>query len=92
VFQDVITALGGMTDETKRDAIAMQLMGKSASELNPLIMDGGETYKQVSDTLKKYGLDFVDEETLNQANEFNDQLDTMKVIGTTYKLLSKKIT
>ena len=82
VFQDVITALGGMTDETKRDAIAMQLMGKSASELNPLIMDGGETYKQVSDTLKKYGLDFVDEETLNQANEFNDQLDTMKVIGT----------
>lgn len=82
VFQDVITALGGMTDETKRDAIAMQLMGKSASELNPLIMDGGETYKQVSDTLKKYGLDFVDEETLNQANQFNDQLDTMKVIGT----------
>lgn len=82
VFQDVITALGGMTDETKRDAIAMQLMGKSASELNPLIMDGGETYKQVSDTLKKYGLDFVDQETLDKANEFNDQLDTMKVIGT----------
>ncbi|MBR3279656.1 MAG: hypothetical protein IKG01_12270 [Lachnospiraceae bacterium] len=83
VFQDVITALGGMQNETERDALAMQLMGKSAMELNPLIEDQGETYKNVADTLAKYNLDFVDQETLDKANEFNDQLDMMKVLGTT---------
>lgn len=83
VFQDVITALGGMKNETERDALAMQLMGKSAMELNPLIEDQGETYKNVADMLAKYNLDFVDQETLDKANEFNDELDMMKVLGTT---------
>ena len=82
IFQDVITNLGKMTNETERDALAQQLMGKSAAELNPLIEDGGETYKMVADTLKKYDLDYVDQATLDKANQFNDQLDTMKLIGT----------
>lgn len=81
VFQDVIAALGQMTNETERDAIAQQLMGKSAAELNPLIEDGGETYKNVADTLAKYNLDFIDQETLDQANAFNDSLDTIKAVG-----------
>lgn len=83
VFQDVITSLGSMTNETERDAIAQQILGKSAANLNPLIEDMGETYKNVSETLEKYGLDFVDQETLDKANEFNDQLDTIKVLGST---------
>ena len=82
VYQDVITALGSMTNETERDALAQQLMGKSAANLNPLIEDQGETYKEVSDTMKKYNLDVVDQETLDKANEFNDSLDTMKLLGT----------
>jgi phage-related minor tail protein len=81
VWQDVIKALGSMENETERDAIAMQLMGKSAAELNPLIEDGGETYKQVSDTLAKYDLDFIDQETLDQANAFNDSIDMIKSVG-----------
>ena len=81
VWQDTIVALGKVENETQRDALAMQLMGKSAQELNPLIEDGGKTYKQVSDTLSKYGLDFIDQETLDQANAFNDSLDTIKAVG-----------
>lgn len=81
VFNDTIAALGSMENETERDALAMTLMGKSAAELNPLIEDGGETYKNVSETMKKYGLDFIDQETLDNANKFNDQLDTIKAIG-----------
>lgn len=81
IFQDTITALGKMTNETERDALAQKLMGKSASELNPLIEDGGETYKMVADTLKKYNLDYVDQETLDKANAFNDSIDTMKLLG-----------
>ena len=64
VWQDTIKALGSMKNETERDALAMTLMGKSAANLNPLIEDGGETYKEVADTLAKYDLDFIDQETL----------------------------
>ena len=81
IFDDVIGALGKMTNETERDAVAQQLMGRSAAELNPLIADGGETYKMVSDTLKKYDLDYIDQETLDKANEFNDSIDKMKLLG-----------
>ena len=81
VWQETIAALGQMSNETERDALAMQLMGKSATELNPLIEDGGETYKNFADTLAKYDLDFVDQDMLDQANQFDDALDTMKAVG-----------
>lgn len=81
IFQDVITNLGKMTNETERDAIAQTLMGKSAAELNPLIEDQGETYRKISETLAKYDLDYLDEDTIRKAHEFNDELDTMKLIG-----------
>lgn len=81
VFQDVIASLGTMTNETERDAIAQKILGKSAANLNPLIEDQGETYKNVADTFAQYDLDFVDEETLAKAKQFNDSLDTMKAIG-----------
>ena len=83
VWQDTIAALGGMSNETERDALAMQLMGRSAAELNPLIEDNGETYKMVSDTMAKYGLDYVDQATLDKANQFNDSLDKTKLLGST---------
>ena len=81
VWQETIAALGQMTNETERDALAMQLMGKSAAELNPLIEDGGETYTNLANTLAKYDLDFIDQDTLNKANQFNDSLDTIKAVG-----------
>lgn len=81
VWQETITALGQMSNETERDALAMQVMGKSAAELNPLIEDGGETYKQLAETMSQYGLDFIDQETLDKANQFNDSLDTIKATG-----------
>lgn len=81
VWQETIKALGSMTNETERDALAMQLMGRSANELNPLIEDGGETYQQLAETLEKYDLNFIDQETLDRANQFNDEIDTIKAIG-----------
>ena len=81
VWQETIAALGQMENETERDALAMQLMGKNAAELNPLIEDGGETYKNFAETLDKYGLEFIDQETLDNANAFKDSLDTIRGIG-----------
>lgn len=81
VWTDAIKSLGTMENETERDALAMKLMGKSATELNPLIEDGGKAYEDFAKTLEKYDLDFIDQETLDQANEFNDSLDTIKSVG-----------
>lgn len=81
VFDDTIKALGKMENETERDAVAMALMGKSATELNPLIEDGGETYQKVADIMATNGLNIVDQETLEKANQFNDALDTIKLTG-----------
>lgn len=81
VWQDTIEALSKMENETERDAYAMALMGRSATELNPLIEDGAEGYKLLTDAMQKYDLEFVDEETLQRANDFNDLLDVMKNVG-----------
>lgn len=81
VFNEVIKALGGVSNETERNALAMTLMGKSAMELNPLIEDGGKTYEQLAQTMAANNLKFVDQETLDGANRFNDALDTLKASG-----------
>ena len=53
MFAEIIDALGGMTDETKRDAIAMALMGRSAQELNPLILAGGDALRTYGEEAKE---------------------------------------
>ena len=78
VFTDVIKALGSMENETERDALAMQIFGKSATELNPLIEDNGETFQRVADIFAKNNLEVVDQETIDKANQFNDYLDEIK--------------
>ena len=79
-FQETITALGQMENETQRDAIAMAIFGKSANELNPLIEDAGATYEKVAGIMAKYGLEPVSQEELDKANEFNDAIDTIKLV------------
>ena len=81
VFNETIKALGSVTNETERNTLAMTLMGKSAMELNPLIEDGGKTYEQLAQTMAANNLKFVDQETIDGANRFNDALDTLKASG-----------
>lgn len=42
VYWETIDALKGVTDETERDALAMELFGKSAKDLNTVIEMGSE--------------------------------------------------
>lgn len=80
VFQETIKALGQMENETERDAIAMAIFGKSANELNPLIEDAGATYEKVATIMAEHGLEPVSQEELDKANEFNDAIDTIKLV------------
>lgn len=92
VFNEAIKKLGKMEAGTKRDALAMDIMGKSAQDLNPLIEDGGKTYEETAKLLDQYDLDMIDQETLDRANAFNDDIDKIKLIGTvTFQTLGSTI-
>ena len=80
VFNETIRALGNISNETERDATAMKLFGKSATELNPLIEGGIDTLDEMSKKANKLGL-VLSQETLDGANKFNDALDMIKANG-----------
>lgn len=48
VFSEIIDALGKISNETERSAIAQDLLGKSATELNPLLEAGGAAMKDLA--------------------------------------------
>lgn len=77
VFYEVINALGGIKNEAERDALAMKLFGKSAQELNPLILGGAEDLKKLTEEAKSYGV-VLSQEVLDKSNAFNDKIDTLK--------------
>ena len=73
VFWDAIDALGQVQNETERDALAMEIFGKSATDLNPLIEAGSDTFKQYADEAEKAGA-VLDGDTLDAFAEFDDTL------------------
>lgn len=77
VMADTIAALGKMENHTERDALAMQIFGRSAQELNPLILGGADALKELGDEADKAGL-ILPQEVLDRANAFNDGLDKAK--------------
>ena len=77
VFNEVINALGKIENETERDALAMDIFGKSAQELNPLILGGADALKEYGDQAEKAGL-ILSQDALDGLNKYNDSLDTLK--------------
>lgn len=80
VFYEVIDALGKVGNETERDALAMNIFGKSAEQLNPLIKGGAETLKALGDEAERAGL-ILDQTTLDKLHGFNDEIDLLKAKG-----------
>ena len=80
VYYEVIDALGKVENETERDALAMQLFGKSAEQLNPLIKGGAENLKKLGKEAEEAGL-ILDQKTLDSLNGFNDEIDKLKAQG-----------
>lgn len=76
VFNDAIDALSGIENETERDAAAMDLFGKSATDLNPLIEAGSEKLealkKEAHDTGAVLGGDAL--KSLGAAKDGMDRL------------------
>lgn len=55
VFNDVVSALGNIENETERDAKAMDIFGKSAKELNPLIEAGADKLRDLAKEANETG-------------------------------------
>lgn len=77
VYWDVINALSKVTNETERDQLAMQLLGKSADSLAGIVDDGGQALRQLGDEAERAGL-IMSQDTLDGLNAVNDQIDTLK--------------
>ena len=78
VFYETIDALGKVKNETERDAMSMDIFGRSAQDLNPLIIQG-------SDTLKAYA-----EEAHNVGYVLdNDALSALGAVDDAYQRLQK---
>lgn len=84
VYWELINALGQVSDETERDALAMELLGKSAQDLNPLIEAGADKMQDLADQAHEAGY-VLDEETLEAFGDFEDQLRKLDVGATAAK-------
>ena len=77
VYWECIDALGKMENETERDALAMQIFGKSAQELNPLIEAGSKTMKNLADEAHNVGA-VLSEDALASLGSFDDSIQRLK--------------
>lgn len=77
VYWEVIDALGGVTNETERDALAMQLFGKSAQDLNPLIAQGSAGIAALTEEAKRMGA-VLSEESIEKLGAFDDSVQRLK--------------
>lgn len=84
VFMDVIDALGEIPNETERDTLAMQIFGKSAQDLNGLILEGADGLRDYSKEAKELGVVLSDDaidtlgEVQTELKKVRAQFDTTK--------------
>lgn len=71
VFYETIDALGQVKNETERDAMSMDIFGRSAQDLNPLIIQGSKTLKAYADEAHNVGY-VLDDEALSALGAVDD--------------------
>lgn len=77
VWYECLEALGDIDNETERDTLAMDLFGKSASDLAGIIDDGGKALKDYGEEAEDLGL-ILGKDDVEAAHAFNDEVDKMK--------------
>lgn len=84
VFYEIIDSLGKVQNETERDAAAMEIFGKSARDLNPLIKAGSKNLKDFGQEAEDMGKIISEEGLQDMGNlsdamyRFDTTLDAMK--------------
>ena len=73
VYWDVIDALGNMENSSERDAVAMELLGRSAQQINTLIAAGSDVMDEYAEMAEKAGY-VMDEQMLASVMALDDEL------------------
>ena len=77
IWYDTLDALGKIDNETERDALSMEIFGKSAMSLAGIIDDGGQSMKELGQEAEDLGL-ILSQEMVDDANEMQDAIDKLK--------------
>jgi phage-related protein len=77
VFFEAIDALGKISSETERDALSMQIFGKSAQDLNPLIKAGSDELNRLGQEAQNAGL-VLDEQAVGALGNFDDTMQRIQ--------------
>lgn len=77
VYWETVDALKGIENETERDALAMELFGKKAQDLNTIIDMGSKGFKELEGTAVDMGA-VLGGEGLKALGELDDQMQIFK--------------
>lgn len=77
VWYDSLEALSQVQNETERDALSMELFGKSAMDMAGIVDDGGAALRALGEEAEQAGI-IIGQDALDSANQFNDAIDKFK--------------
>jgi hypothetical protein len=80
VFQETLASLSGMSNETERNALAMEVFGRGANELTPLLDAGTEGIAALSQQAHDLG-SVLSDEAIAANVKFADTMDAVKTAG-----------
>lgn len=78
VFYEVIDALGQIDNAAERDAASMEIFGKSAKELNPLIEQGSQALRALGEEAEQTGY-VLDESQIQKLGQVDDAYQRMQL-------------
>lgn len=78
VFYDAIDALGQIENATERDAASMQIFGKSAQDLYPLILQGSDALRTLGEEAEATGY-VLDESQIAKLGQVDDAYQRMQL-------------
>lgn len=88
VYWETVDALKGIENETERDALAMELFGKKAQDLNTIVEMGSEGFKELEQTAVDMGA-VLGAEGLEALGNLDDQMQIFKsTTGATGNILA----
>lgn len=87
VYMDTIDALGKVRNATEQDQLAMEIFGKSATELTGMINAGSQGLKEYQQEAQELGV-ILSSEEIQAANECKDAFDKL---GATFDSAKMKI-
>lgn len=77
VYWETIDALGKVQDDTTRDAMAMEIFGRSAQELNPLIQQGSAGINKLGQEAESTGA-ILSDKAVKALGAMDDQFQIFK--------------